>query len=275
MRQRLRRWLRDPLMRFLIGGGLLSLALGGLGIKDPSRLIVVDDELTTSLAAEYAEEFLHTPDDAQMRHLVQEHIENEVLYREALRYGLEKDDPVIRKRLIQKMRLVLEGDNEPRPPDRTTLKAWHAAHAERYTIGEHLTFRVLTFSRVRDGIPTVERARNALAALQRQGAPIPASDPFLAGDRFSGKDASAIASVFGSDFSEALGQLPAGPWSGPVQSPYGHHLVQISSREPARLMTLEECETEVRSDWYREMQETRVASAMNRLVADYDVEDTP
>ena len=59
----------------------------------------------------------------------------------------------------------------------------------------------------------------------------------------------AVDGVFGTGFFDRLAELPVGVWTGPVQSSYGVHLVQIVERVPARTPPLEEIRDAVLKDW--------------------------
>ena len=65
----------------------------------------------------------------------------------------------------------------------------------------------------------------------------------------AGASVSEIARVFGTELAEQMADLSPGPWTGPLRSTYGLHLVRIGAREPGRMPSLEEVRTEVVRDW--------------------------
>ena len=98
----------------------------------------------------------------------------EVLYREALKLGLDRNDTVVRRRLQQKMEFV--GDElAAGEPDEAGLQAYLAAHRDRFREPERWSFRqVLVASEADDG---TSRAEAILASLRDGDA-----DPTTAGD---------------------------------------------------------------------------------------------
>ena len=54
---------------------------------------------------------------------------------------------------------------------------------------------------------------------------------------------------FGTEFATALGDLPTGRWSGPVQSGFGLHLVLVRDRQPGSLPALAEVRETVEREW--------------------------
>jgi hypothetical protein len=265
------RLVTDPLMRFALLGSLVYAGINYLNDDRQEHLIVIDRGFQEDLATEYAEEYLHTPDQDDNAALVQEEVEHEVLYRQATSLRLDEDDPVIRKRMIQKMRLILEGDVDPGLPDHDTLAAWHHQHAERYMDEGRTTFRTLYFGREDDHLTAKERAVAALEQIGDTPSARIEDDPFLAGKHFRERDDAAIDRIFGPGFAVALAQAPVGTWHGPLVSPYGMHLVLVETRRPQTLLPLEAVEAEVRHEWHSAMLDKKVAEAIATLVARYDV----
>jgi parvulin-like peptidyl-prolyl isomerase len=61
---------------------------------------------------------------------------------------------------------------------------------------------------------------------------------------------SEVARTFGTDFADALAELPVGEWQGPIASTYGLHLVRLQESTPGRQPTLEEVRAAVERDWF-------------------------
>ena len=89
--------------------------------------------------------------------MIQDRVREEIYCREAIALGLDKDDPVIRRRLRQKMEFVSEdAATEPEPTDRD-LQAYLAAHEDAFRVEPRITFRHVYLDRARhhdfDGSP--------------------------------------------------------------------------------------------------------------------------
>jgi hypothetical protein len=162
-------------------------------------------------------------------------IEDEVLYREALRLGLDRDDALVRQHLVQKMLMLAEDlSGASRPPTDAEVRAYFDAHREAYRMPARLRV-VHVFATTRErALANEEHAR----AWRGEGAP-----PF--GDAFPNAreledDQEGLAAAFGDAFAQEAAGLAPGAWSKPVQSRFGWHLVRLVAREPARLATYED-----------------------------------
>ena len=109
--------LRDPLVHFLLIGGVLFAAYGLLGPdgNDPQRITVSRDALVTfvqyranAFQSDLFDKSLDELTSAELEALVDEYVREEALYREALAMGLDEGDYVIRQRVIQRLEFLLE-----------------------------------------------------------------------------------------------------------------------------------------------------------------------
>ena len=249
-----RRLVREPLVHFLLLGGLLFGAWYLFNdqpqVSDSNR-IVIDEAQMASLAATFQRTWLRPPTHEELLGLVQDRIKEEILYREALALGLDRDDQVIRRRLRQKMEFVSIDLTEPDPPTEAQLQAYLDANMDRFRTSERLSFTQVYLKR--------DEQQRATALLQRLAGRPPsqlALDQLGDADLLPGvmqqADQPEIGRVFGRGFAEALSAAPLGHWSGPYASPYGQHLVYVSERLPAREPPLGEVQTAVAREWLAE-----------------------
>src|SRR5260221_9008330 len=85
-----------------------------------------------------------TPEE--MQRLLESRIREEVLYREALAMGLDKDDTIVKRRMVQKMDFLAEDLSGLREPSREELKEWFAKNGGRLTLTCRLPFPRLHLS---------------------------------------------------------------------------------------------------------------------------------
>ena len=130
-------------MHFLVLGGLLFGAWYAFNdqpqISDANR-IVVDEAQMASIMATFQRTWLRPPTRKELAALVQDRIKEEILYREALALGLDRDDLVIRRRLHQKMEFISTDLTEPKPPAEAELQAYLDANRDRFRTSERLSF---------------------------------------------------------------------------------------------------------------------------------------
>lgn len=275
VRRRLGRLAREPFLQFLTLGLLVFLAKGWSGGTPERYHVTVAPADVRRLATGYEWQFGRPPTAAELDHLIDRHIEEEILYREGVALGLDRDDEIVRRRVVQKLQFLQEDTALVPEPDDAALRAFRARHADRYREPARATFRHRYFS-PDDGGPRAARARAAAALAPRpDGAAGPApgaGDPFPGRDRYAAIDAAGLARLFGaSELSRTLLGLPPGAWHGPLQSGYGWHLVYVETLEPAREPPFGDVRDEVRADYLDEQRQAVNAAALAAIKARYVV----
>jgi hypothetical protein len=114
---RFRRALRWPPLHFVVVGALLFAGESALRVGEPSaadeRLrIEVTDRHVRALVAQHERRVGRSADPATVSLLVDRFVEEEILYREALRFGLASDNPAVVLRLRQKLEFLDEGHTD-------------------------------------------------------------------------------------------------------------------------------------------------------------------
>lgn len=244
--------MREPLLLFAAGGVLLY-ALAAWIDRPASREIRIGAAEVAQLRAYWEAQAGRAPTAGELAGLVDERIDEEVLYREALRLGLDRDDVIVRRRLAQKLAFLGADTAEVPAPDDAELRAWFAQHRARYAVPDVYSLRLLYFSPERRGRAVLEDARAALHQLDGLDAdtPVPpgVGDPFMLPSVQAEVAASELQRDFGSAFVQALRSAPVGRWHGPVTSALGVHLVQVVARHGAFAPAFEPVAAQVREDY--------------------------
>jgi hypothetical protein len=243
----IRALIREPLLHFLLAGAGLFLLFDY--VSEPTAAgddqIIVTSGQIEHLASLFVKTWQRPPTDEELHGLIDSFILEEVLYREATAIGLDKDDTIIRRRLKQKMEFLVDDFSAADPSD-VNLQQFMDADPERFRADARITFEQVYMVD-----PAPGAAEAALAALQNDapGAFEWAGLSGLLPRRFDDTSATSIASQFGSSFREALFALETGKWTGPVESPFGMHLVRIDQITEGRVPPLSEIQDAVRRDW--------------------------
>ena len=111
----LQRLAREPITQFVvIGGALFALgrAVGPQPAIEERPAIVLDAADVARLRQAWAEQYGAAPGPREERRLIDAAIDEEVLHREALALGLDRDDPLVRTRLAQIAGALGEGPVE-------------------------------------------------------------------------------------------------------------------------------------------------------------------
>jgi len=275
--ERLRRWLREPMVHFVAIGLLLFVGYHLLHPDtgaQPGRIVLTEDDLRQISIAWLAQGRPPlTPE--QMKSLIESKVREEILYREALALGLEKEDTIVKRRLAQKMEFLADDVAALREPSGAELRAWFEKNSARFAMSPRTSFRHVYFSLDRGG----ERAHDAAAkALPRLGGKrgdwsgaATLGDPFMFQDYYGDRSLDQLASVFGPGFASAVVELKPGAWRGPIESGYGWHLIWVESITPGRVPAFEEVEPDVKAEWTAEQREEAKRKAFEAMRARYEV----
>jgi hypothetical protein len=272
------RLLREPLIHFVALGAVLFLVYAvasDVFTPDASRRIEITESNIQLLAETWQRQWQRPPTEEELRGLVQARVREEVLYREALAVGLDQNDVVVRRRMVQKMELLSQDLALLADPTDQELQAFFQERQEEYRVPPRISFSHVYFNPDRRGAAVEEDARRALAEL-RAGAQPPQRAPEL-GDRFmlqydyARLSPAEVQQQFGSRFAEALFELEQG-WHGPIASGYGLHLVNVGERVESRIPQYAEIRERLVTD-YNRMRSDRAKNALYEgLSANYDVE---
>jgi peptidyl-prolyl cis-trans isomerase C len=277
LRALLRKALREPLLHF-VAAGLALFLIGELhsGRTDLHR-IVSTPQRETRLANQYALQFGRQPDSRTLQQLVDADSHDEILLREGLALGLDKDDEIVRRRIIQKMQFLLEDLRPPAEPDEVQLAAFYHAHPDRYTLPSRATFSHIYFSADSGDPAARQRALTALDHLSSGPGRAPElGDPFPDLHDFSSYGHEQIERLFGpGEFTEAVFSAPVGHWVGPLKSAYGQHLLYVQSREAAQVRLLTAVHDQVRADYLLEAQGQANKEAFRQLARKYNIIRSP
>jgi hypothetical protein len=216
-------------------------------------------------------------DDRQR--LVDDYARNEVLFRESMAIGLDKNDQIIRRRLIQKMDYLAQGFfDESEPLTEADLRAFYAGRKQDYKKAAEATFtHVFVSARNRSAEDARAIADKLLGQLNADRAPFENAsrygERFLYNRNYVNREDDEIGSHFGQSFQETVFALSTGDqWQGPVQSNYGWHLVLLVKNAAAYIPEFEEVSSAVFADAQRQQQREVKSHAIDKLMAKYQIE---
>ncbi|MEZ5461335.1 peptidyl-prolyl cis-trans isomerase [Dokdonella sp.] len=240
------RILHEPLVHFLILGTLLFVLYASVkgGSGAPDEILVTRGQVD-NLRSQFSKVWQREPSRQELDGLVENWVREEVLYREGRKLGLDVNDQVIRRRVMQKIEFLAEGAT-PQVPTPAELQAWLDAHPDDYQIEPRYSLTQIYFDPSRHGDALeadVIAARKALL----EGKPVE-SDTTQLPATLRDRPLSEIVRVFGSRLGDSIASMETGQWSEPLASGFGVHLVRIDLKEPGRVATLAEAKKAVERD---------------------------
>jgi hypothetical protein len=266
----IRRLAREPLLHFFLLGAALFALYAGLhrGLPAAPNEIFISRAQVASLRAQFERVWQRPATAAELQHWVDNWVREEVFYREGLAMGLDRDDPVVRRRVGQKIQFIAESV-APAPPTMSELQSWLDAHPAAYALESRYSLRQVYFDPQRHGAHLerdIARARQALA----HGAN-GAGDATLLPAVLQEAARSDIEREFGTEFAAALDDLPLGDWHGPLRSTFGLHLVRIAEKSPVRTPPLAQVRAAVERDLAQARARQASEAVYERLRANYRV----
>lgn len=277
---------REPLVHFAIVGAILFAVDTARRAANPERPaprvtasqapahgpeapIVVDDTVRAAIASRAETRLGRTPSASELDAELDAWIDDEVLYREGARRGLDRFDPVIHKRVASRMSYVLEQAVIVPEPTDADLTAWFETHRERWSTPERVDFTHV-FVAGTDAAAR-SRAEKLAAALAAGAAPERLGDRFSGGHRYRGRPLAKLARSFGDGFVRGLERQPPGVWVERA-SRFGLHLVRVDRVEPARPADFAAARLDVRKAWRDEQRRIGVATELARLRASWEID---
>ncbi len=233
-------------------------------VTDPASVIEITPDLSERIAGQFRGVWQRDPTPQEREGLIDDFIREEVLYRDALALGLDRDDAVIRQRMRLKMELLSDGMAESLTPDDATLVAWFKPRAQEFAPPPEVTF-------VQVPLDPADDATAMLARLNAGADPGVRGGGSLLPQRLEAAAPSVVDGNFGVGFYDALAAAPEGRWSGPVKSGYGRHLVKVLARSRASPPALEAVRPQVLEAWRREQAQVLREEQFRTLLARYRI----
>ena len=186
------------------------------------------------------------PTDNELAALVDTHIRDEILYREALRLELDKQDTIIRRRLVQKIEFLLESTDPLYRPNDTVLQSYLEKNAAAFSKPASVSLEHHFFSNDKRSDARKDASRTlADYRLGSDATALAVGDRFAFGERFTRVTPIDLERSFGGAFGKRVLEIAEKKWTGPIESAFGYHLVYVISRDPPLLADLESVRNEL------------------------------
>jgi hypothetical protein len=241
------------LLGFGVLAALIILLANGPPLDEQSRARIA---FTTADVAQVRATFERTwsrpPTAVELQNAFEQYVRSEVLYREALERGLDRNDPVVKMSLVRKITLLGTTQAQAVEPTDEELKAYFELRAERYRVPASLSLMQVYLDRDNRSDTIEEDAAQLLVRL-RDRAPRPEElaglgDSVMLPTVVTDASEDELARTFGQVFRDAVVSLPVGQWQGPVESGFGLHLVKITHREDSRIPEWTEVRERIATD---------------------------
>ena len=233
-------------------------------LSDDKTIVIFDSELN-GLIDTWTNQVGREPNENELNGIINQLVDEEILYREALKLGLDKNDIIIKRRLSQKIGFLKQ--EEVKMPSAEEVEEYFKNNQSTYLVPKKYTFTHVYFNTDKDG---KNRALKALS-LWKKNDELPYGDPFLLGKNFSLKTSKEIARSFGENFSNDVDGASVDDWAGPYESSYGSHLIFVSSVVEERVPELKQIGSLLISDIQMQQKEDNFKLYLDNLRNEYEV----
>ncbi|MEO0368623.1 MAG: hypothetical protein AAF197_07535, partial [Pseudomonadota bacterium] len=195
----MKKWLSEPLVHFFLAGGLIFLVNAWLSAENSSdRVIIISEADIASLRANWVRQWRRAPSQQEMAGLIELEVEQEILVREGLALDMDVGDEVVRNRMIQKMKFLLE--EEVPEPNQSDLQAWFKNNQDKYQAPVRYSFAQYYLGR--DYEP--ELLASSIVSLEQGLVPVESGESISLDVDQVNKTLDEIALTFGSQFAAEL-----------------------------------------------------------------------
>ena len=267
--QGIRRLIREPFVHFLVVGAVICGFQHYREGRNALSSITITQQQVHDIAERYRLQYGALPTSQQLSGLVEGYVKEEILYREALKLGLDANDEIIRRRLVQKSQFLLQDLAASSAPTESQLRQYYLDHSDQYLLPATVTFTHVFFPADALGESNAHKAAQSLADrlnLRGTSRAVDEGGRFPGPADFAAASAGELERVFGSDgLAKAIFTIEPQRWSAPLRSAFGWHTVFVTARQPARRPAFEEIRDRIRGDYLEAERERRNAEAFARL----------
>ena len=267
------KFFKEPFVQFLIIGMGIFLLNHMINRNDASEneIIITNDDIAR-LQLTYEQNWNRKPDSTTTTLLIQELIDSEILFQEALKLNLDHNDEIIKRRLRQKYEFIAQDIAALDEPDEQELKDFFAKNSDRYVSPRQLSFVQLycnpdIHNDVKNAADVLLRKvqRQTPDQLQAQG------DSFHLPETFELQNDSQVTKNFGRAFADNLFQVASTGWQDPIQSGFGWHIVHINEIIESSALPYESVRDQVIEDWRDDNEEYFMNQLIEKLRTQYKV----
>lgn len=252
---------------FIIGLTLYFIDIG-LNSYDDKEIHISDQEIISLINA-WKSQVGRNPNDDEITRIITNLVEEEILYREALKLGLDKEDRIIKRRLAQKISFLKQESHQNKPSNKE-LMTFYENNKEKYYIDSKYTFKHYFFSNENNSFVRSETAFKDL----KESIEI-LSDPFFLGKNFVEFSLKKIESEFGTKFSLNFKNIILNEWVGPIESSFGHHIILVSTKTDGYYPDIRDILKQVEVDLLQNNRDKAVEEYINQIKLEYKVYINP
>jgi len=235
------KYLKEPLLHFLVLGGLIFYIYSSLnnGFEDEEKIIIIPQTKINQLTTIWKKKFLREPSQKEIQKLIDKAIYSQIMSKEALNLGLQQDDPVIERRLVQKMEFLSENFIPKVEPTEEELNVFIEANADEFLEPTQISFHF----------------KNAVMGQKE----------------YNNLSQYGVSRLLGREFAKRVFALEVGVWHRDILSPYGNHTLFVDFKKDAQLPQLQEIKSRVKEAYIAKKEIELQQNFYERLKSEYTI----
>lgn len=267
--------INESFFHFFIGGVLIFLlyyALNPIELGPNNNTIIIDEDDINRLSVQYEQSWNYKPDKSTTEQLIRQEIQNEILYREALRMNLDHNDEIIQRRLKQKFEFLIKDLIDHELPTEEQLKEYYKTNSDKYFTDKTISFQHLYFNPDERKEPEkdAEQFYNIVKISNNNKQNILADNSHIQSVQIS-KNERQIRQEFGQEFSNKIIQLNELGWQKPIASGFGYHLVNIDKIQKAELIPFDKIQDKILLDFQDQKNKKYNQKILSELQKKYEI----
>lgn len=272
----MKRITQTPVFRILAFGFLLALIMlivfGPDRPANQNRRIVVSEENLAHLMVSWQKTWQRSPTKEELLGLLQNHVRDEVLYREAVNRGMAENNMSVRRALVTQMNMLAESQMEQSALTEKEVQSFYSLRKDQYRQEPKISFQQVYFKQENLAQLSATALQSIMDQLdQNPEAYLEFGDPIMLPPDHNQQTPTQVGNQFGSDFAEQLFEIEVEGWTGPISSGFGSHLVKVLDKTDQADAPLEQVWDQVVNDLLYEEKQAAKEQFYTELLRQYDV----
>ena len=254
--------LREPILWFIVVGAFLFAAESYFTTE--REVLVVDEGVRNRLASLWQAQMGSPATEQQLGSLIDSWVREEVMLREALRLNLDRDDTIIRRRLVQKLEFLAE-DINGEIPDSETLEGFYRLNIEKYSEPRRYSFSQIYFSEQ-------ALATEQLLTLDSLSDWKSLGEVTMLNSQYFARSKRDISNILGGEFAGVVDEFLLREWAGPFKSSFGYHIVRLERVDEPAAVPIASIEMKVLADYQESQKRQKLKDYFESLLEQTNIE---
>ena len=263
--------IKEPLLHFFILGGVLFFVFLVLNPEDKqsSENIRIEASQVEYLSKQFEVKHGRVPHKDELKRLVDDYVNTEIYYREAVKLGLDKNDDVIKKHLRKKLRMMSSDTISLLDVNDTTLQKYIETHPENFTLPSMYRFYQVYIDPKKHQNDLTVYLKEVKEKLDNNISVI--SESKLVRDYYSRISKEVVSDIFGKDFYKELESAKFNTWSSVLKSDIGYHFIKLIKRTKSKILPLKDIRSYALNEYSKEKYRKSVAKQFQEMKKRYKI----